>query len=128
MHGYYMIRELARRTRGVWQPSPGSVYPALQRLQKQGLVTGQNDAGKRSFSLTEAGRAEVVAQSCPSSPWEEVMKGINPAALRLQDAIAKMDLAVMQVVQAGTSKQQAAALKVLGESRRRLYAILAEDE
>jgi DNA-binding PadR family transcriptional regulator len=128
MHGYDVIRELARRTRGVWQPSPGSVYPALQRLQKQGLVTGQSDAGKRSFSLTEAGRAEVLARSCQSAPWDEVMNGIAPAALGLQDAIAKMDLAVMEVVQAGTGKQQAAALKVLRESRRRLYSVLAEGE
>src|SRR5277367_6080369 len=38
MHGYEMLTELARRTREVWRPSPGSLYPALQLLEDQGLV------------------------------------------------------------------------------------------
>ena len=55
MHGYEMIQELEERTDGVWRPSPGAVYPALQLLEDQGLVTADAEAGKRLFSLTEPG-------------------------------------------------------------------------
>src|SRR5512146_541265 len=55
MHGYEMIQELEERTDGVWRPSPGAVYPALQLLEDQGLVTADAEAGKRLFSLTDTG-------------------------------------------------------------------------
>src|SRR4249919_1945395 len=58
MHGYEMIQELEERTDGVWRPSPGAVYPALQLLEDQGFVTADAEAGKRLFSLTDTGREE----------------------------------------------------------------------
>ncbi|HEV3367280.1 MAG TPA: PadR family transcriptional regulator, partial [Acidimicrobiales bacterium] len=39
MHGYQIITELTERSGGVWRPSPGSVYPTLQAMEDQGLVT-----------------------------------------------------------------------------------------
>jgi DNA-binding PadR family transcriptional regulator len=54
-----MITELDQRTRGVWRPSPGSVYPTLQLLEDEGLIVGESTGGRRRFSLTEAGRAEA---------------------------------------------------------------------
>src|SRR5215475_12080019 len=56
MHGYEMIQELEERTGGMWRPSPGAVYPALQLLEDQGLVTADAEAGKRLFYLTDSGR------------------------------------------------------------------------
>src|SRR5690349_11374036 len=38
-HGYDLIRELEERSNGMWQPSPGSMYPTLQMLEDQGLLT-----------------------------------------------------------------------------------------
>ena len=40
MHGYEMIQELDERTGGIWRPSPGSVYPTLQLLEDEGLISG----------------------------------------------------------------------------------------
>ena len=128
MHGYEMIQELTERTSGVWRPSPGSIYPALQLLEDEGLVSGQEAEGKRLFSLTEAGRAEADRQPDAPAPWEEVTEGVDPAAFRLRDAVAQVGMAVMQVLHAGSEAQRAKALEVLGDTRRRLYAILAEGE
>ncbi len=55
MHGYQIITEIAERSGGVWHPSPGSVYPTLQALEDQGLVTADQAAGRRVFSLTDEG-------------------------------------------------------------------------
>src|SRR5262245_45884231 len=59
MHGYEMIQELEARTDGLWRPSAGSIYPTLQLLEDEGLVSGEDSDGKRRFSLTDAGRAEA---------------------------------------------------------------------
>ena len=45
MHGYEIIAELSERTEGLWRPSPYSIYPTLQLLEDEGLVTAQADDG-----------------------------------------------------------------------------------
>src|SRR3954451_10099611 len=126
VHGYEVIQELEERTGGVWRPSPGAVYPALQLLEDQGLVTADAEAGKRLFSLTDAGRDEA-AKAGERTPWDDVTAGIDPAQFKLRDALAPIALAAQQVAMAGTPTQLAAAVEILAETRRKLYALLAED-
>ena len=45
---------------GVWRPSPGSVYPALQQLEDEGLIRSEEADGRRLYHLTDAGRAYVA--------------------------------------------------------------------
>ena len=125
MHGYEMIQELEERTDGVWRPSPGAVYPALQLLEDQGLVTADAEAGKRLFSLTESGREEA-AKAGDRKPWDEVTAGIDPSQFKLRDALGPIAIAARQVAIDGTPAQQTAAAEVLAEARRKLYSILAE--
>jgi DNA-binding PadR family transcriptional regulator len=126
MHGYEMIQELENRTGGIWRPSPGSIYPTLQLLEDEDLIAGEEVEGRKRFTLTDAGRAEVERQG-QHAPWEEATAGIAPAAFGLRDAIAQLAEAAWTVGTAGTEAQQTRALEILTESRRRLYAILAED-
>ena len=86
MHGYEMIQELEERTDGVWRPSPGAVYPALQLLEDQGLVTADAEAGKRLFSLTDTGREEA-AKAGDRKPWDDVTEGIDPTQFKLRDTL-----------------------------------------
>jgi DNA-binding PadR family transcriptional regulator len=125
MHGYEMIQELEERTDGVWRPSPGAVYPALQLLEDQGFVTADAEAGKRLYSLTDAGREEA-AKLGDRKPWDEVTAGIDPTQFRLRDALGPIAVAARQVAIDGTPAQQAAAADILLETRRKLYALLAE--
>ena len=127
MHGYEMIQELEARTGGVWRPSPGSVYPTLQLLEDEGLIAGEEGEGRRRFTLTDTGRAEAERQG-QRTPWEEVTAGVAPAAWNLRDAIAQTAQAAWSVGSAGSEAQQGRALEILNDARRRLYAILAEDE
>ncbi|HJV09176.1 MAG TPA: PadR family transcriptional regulator [Acidimicrobiales bacterium] len=127
MHGYEMIQELESRTGGVWRPSPGSVYPTLQLLEDEGLIAGEEGEGRRRFTLTDTGRAEAE-RAGRQAPWEEVTAGVAPAAWNLRDAIAQTAQAAWSVGSAGSEAQQARALEILNDARRRLYAILAEDD
>jgi DNA-binding PadR family transcriptional regulator len=127
MHGYEMIQELEARTGGVWRPSPGSVYPTLQLLEDEGLIAGEEAEGRRRFTLTDAGRAEAERQD-ERAPWEQAVAGVAPAAWSLRSAMGQIIQATWSVANAGTEAQQAKALEILNDSRRRLYAILAEGE
>src|ERR1700754_5070067 len=56
MHGYEMIQALEERTGGRWTPSAGPIYPTLQLLEDEGLVTAEEVEGRKVYSLTESGQ------------------------------------------------------------------------
>ena len=127
-NGYQIMQELEQRSRGVWRPSPGSVYPALQQLQDEGLIRDEAAGSGRTFHLTEQGRAYV--ESHPDevrSPWEELSSEADEPSLDLLGSIRDIAMAVWQVSQAGTPPQIAEAQKLLNETRRGLYRILSGD-
>lgn len=68
-HGYDLIRALSDRSGGGYAPSPGMVYPLLQMLADQSLVTETTDGGARkSFMLTDAGQTEWAARAEAAKP------------------------------------------------------------
>jgi DNA-binding PadR family transcriptional regulator len=125
MHGYQIIQELSARSGGAWSPSAGSVYPTLQLLADEGLIVSAETAGKKVFSLTDAGTAAVAETADQPAPWEEAAaSGAHNGDFR--EAIGKFMPAVFQVGKNGTKAQTDAAIEILDEARKKLYAILAE--
>jgi DNA-binding PadR family transcriptional regulator len=57
MHGYEVMKALEEETRGCYKPSPGTVYPTLQWLEDEGLVTSETVDGKKVYAITDAGRS-----------------------------------------------------------------------
>ncbi|HEU5002531.1 MAG TPA: PadR family transcriptional regulator [Actinomycetota bacterium] len=129
MHGYDLIRELEERSRQMWHPSPGSVYPTLQMLEEQGLLSSVEQDGKRVYSITDEGRAEVTAQEerrGGAQPWDEAREGgerFGP----LFGAMGQLGAAVMQVARAGNSSQAERVTEILTEARKKVYSVLSED-
>src|SRR5215208_2384573 len=71
MNGYQIIQEIASRSGGAWKPSPGSIYPTLQQLEDEGLVTADAQTGRRTFTLTDEGRTYVAEHADEvTAPWE----------------------------------------------------------
>jgi len=125
-HGYELIQEIAERSSGFWTPSPGSVYPTLQALEDEGLVTLEQVEGRRTASLTDAGRTYVEQnREALGEPWAAV-GDMGPALAVRREALALRD-AVGQVARVGTPAQHAAAAAALATARKELYRILAED-
>ncbi|MGO4595585.1 PadR family transcriptional regulator [Leifsonia sp. 2TAF2] len=134
MHGYQIIREIEERSGGSWKPSAGSVYPTLQLLADEGLITAEESNGRKTYALTEAGRA--VAASEASTPWQTGSAGAGAgtgtgagdrrAAGNLPKAGVELAQAAAQVHRTGTPEQVQEAVAVLEEARRKLYSILAE--
>lgn len=127
MHGYEMISELDARTGGLWRPSPGSIYPTLQLLEDEGLIVSETSEGRKRFTLTDAGRAEA-ARAAENAPWQEFADDTVSQAQDFREAAFGIMDALRQVGFAGTDEQRARALEVLTETKRKLYAILADGE
>lgn len=128
-HGYAIMSELTERSGGLWRPSPGSVYPVLQQLQDEGLVSVEESEGRRVFSLTEAGRAHVADhREAIGRPWEMADSGSGRRLRSLGEGMATLGAAVHQVAQLADDAQAARALAVLDEARRAMYRILAGDQ
>jgi DNA-binding PadR family transcriptional regulator len=129
MHGYQIITELAARSGGVWQPSAGSIYPTLQQLQDEGLVSVSEQDGRRTYTLTDSGREEMErATAGRRAPWEELADEVDELAGRLRERAGQVVSAVMQVTSAGSEEQLARAEQLLADARRALYRLLSEDE
>jgi len=128
MHGYEMIKELEERTDGAWTPSPGSIYPTLQLLEDEGLIRGEESGGKRRFLLTEEGAAEQAEKAGEQTPWDAVRADAAPEQMQLAESMKKLHHAIRQAFVAGDAGQQKRIRELLDETRRKLYAILSEEE
>ncbi len=126
MHGYQIITELTERSGGVWRPSPGSVYPTLQALEDQGLVSADQSEGRRVYELTDEGRVEAEAAGDGPPPWEEAARSADRSLVDLKALMGETAAAVWQVARAGDERQIKAVGEILADTRRRVYLILAD--
>jgi DNA-binding PadR family transcriptional regulator len=127
MHGYEMIKELDTRTGGVWRPSPGSVYPTLQLLEDEGLITSEETGGRRRFTLTEAGQQEARAAAA-DAPWNEFSEDAVTSGQDTREAVFGIMNALRQIGFSGNREQWQRAVDILNDTKRKLYALLAEED
>src|SRR6202012_4820510 len=129
-NGYQIIQEISDRTDGVWRPSPGSVYPALQQLEDEGLIRPETaDSGRKAFALTDEGRAYTESHADElAASWNAVTGSVDDGEVQLRQLIRQVMVSVSQVSQAGSAAQVKQAGKVLNDTRRALYRILATDD
>ena len=125
MHGYEMIQELEERTGGRWRPSAGSIYPTLQLLEDEGLVTPEEVEGRKVYALTEAGQEAAPEQTGEARPWEEGDEDSPRFAVRQE--LFRTVGAAKQVARADDEEQMTKAAEILKDARKQLYGILAED-
>jgi DNA-binding PadR family transcriptional regulator len=126
MHGYEMIQQIAERSNGIWKPSPGSVYPTLQLLDDEGLITAsETDGSKKLFVLTDGGRA--AAEKVETPPWDEIAQGADPGHMNLRAAMGQLFGAVAQSAHTASAEQQQRIVEILNTARREIYGILGED-
>lgn len=125
-NGYQMIQDIEQRSRGVWRPSPGSVYPALQQLEDEGLVTANESGGSRTYQLTEEGR-EQAARHAEEAPWEEVARSVSDDRHELRLLWAQLNEAFAHLVRTAGDRQVEEAKQLIKKTRKAVFQILAED-
>ena len=122
-HGYDLMRAIEERSGGIWSPSPGSIYPTLQALEDEGLITFATVEGRKTASITDAGH-EWLAEHGPEV--DGVFKQPEGAAkaIALRQEIHQLRDVVMLVTRQGGDTADE-AVKILAQTRKDLYALLA---
>ncbi|MFK0167460.1 helix-turn-helix transcriptional regulator [Streptomyces sp. NPDC090306] len=84
-HGYEVIRLLEERFQGLYAPSAGTVYPRLAKLETEGLVRHTTEGGRKVYSITDAGRAELADRSGELADLElEIRESVAELAAEIQ--------------------------------------------
>jgi PadR family transcriptional regulator PadR len=77
-HGYAIIASLRERSRGAFELPEGTVYPALHRLERDGLVDSEWDASaarrRRIYRLTAAGASVLAVKR---KDWRDFARGMQ---------------------------------------------------
>lgn len=142
-HGAQIIRDIAQQSTDGWAPDATEVYPMLQLLVDEGLAIVVEEEGRRTYSLSEAGRVEAAplndedAEDAPpwgrsgnqpwAQHWSELMGRYASDRSELPKAAVKLSHAVRQMALSGDDAQRARVATLLDDTRRRIYGILAED-
>ncbi|WP_413103235.1 helix-turn-helix transcriptional regulator [Streptomyces sp. Inha503] len=87
-HGYEVIRLLEERFQGLYAPSAGTVYPRLAKLEAEGLVTHTTEGGRKVYSITDAGRAELADRSGELADLElEIRESVAELAAEIREDV-----------------------------------------
>ncbi len=77
-HGYGLVEALRERSEGVFELAEGTIYPALYRLERQGLVASSWDTvggrKRRMYRLTARGGRELSRQR---SEWRTYVQAVE---------------------------------------------------
>ena len=89
LHGYGVLLRIQQISKNMLQIEQGSLYPALYRLERQGLLTSswrttENNRRARYYALTAAGRRALLTEQ---EKWERQSEAVN-LVLRMP-AVAK---------------------------------------
>ena len=124
-HGYDLMRAIEERSGGGWAPSPGSIYPTLQALEDEGLLTFETVDGRKTASLTEAGKTWVEEHS---DHVEAVFLHAGRATemLALRSEVHGIHEAAMLIARRHNTALAESATAIVATARKDLYRLLAD--
>lgn len=126
-NGYGLIRSVSERTGGVWDPSPGSVYPTLQQLVEEGLIVAQGEGQQVKYALTSEGRTWVAEHPDELQAVWAAIPSRSSAEFAFMESLGKLRGVMRQFRDGATDEQRSAATKELDRTRKALYLILADE-
>ncbi|MCC0096044.1 helix-turn-helix transcriptional regulator [Streptomyces flavotricini] len=107
-HGYEVIRLLEERFQGLYAPSAGTVYPRLAKLEAEGLVTYATEGGRKVYSITDAGRAELADRGGELADLElEIRDSVSELAAEIRDDVRGAAGALRREMRAAASASAA---------------------
>ncbi len=123
--GYQIVRTLQERGHDDRTPGAGAVYPTLQLLADEGLVTAAETDGSKTWTLTTAGHA--AAEAVRNRPAAAQPAGARGSGRRggIARSAGQLAQATALAAQTATDGQNAEIVAALDDARRRILAILA---
>ena len=108
-HGYEVIRLLEERFQGLYAPSAGTVYPRLAKLEAEGLVTHTSEGGRKVYSITDAGRAELAGRDAELDALErEIRDSVSELAAEIREDVRGAAGRVRSEMRAAASRARTA--------------------
>lgn len=137
-HGYELMKLLEERSGGLYEASAGSVYPTLQQLQDQDLVTSEEtEGGKRTYTLTKAGKAQLAEQAeAAESIWKRAEDDEwtgwgdalhHDAAEIMRPAFRLMRTAVKSIARSRDPERADRVREILRNARQEICALDAKE-
>ena len=79
MYGYQIIKELETRSQGYFKFKEGTLYPALHRLERAGLILGKwqvlpGGRQRRYYHITDKGRSILIEKR---DQWRDFLAAMN---------------------------------------------------
>ncbi len=112
-HGYQLMKEMEERSGGMYRASPGSIYPTLQQLEDEGLVTSKRQDGKKVYRITEAGRKELERDPQTvrriwerAEHWEDWSQCMGPETFALLGPAAAVMKATLRAASRARSRPE----------------------
>jgi len=113
VHGYQIMQEITAGSQGAWRPSPGTVHPALQQIEDEGLAAVGPEDGRRVYRLVGAGQKYVEEHREEiDAVLSALGDGVDETWLKTGELIRQVASAAIQVGRAGNIAQQGQVQKV----------------
>lgn len=124
-HGYDLMRHFSEQ--GWGRLAAGSLYPVLAALEQQGYVEGKDEGGKRTYRITDKGRARLgdVADDLAGELEDEDPPDAPNDGLR--EALRRLSAAVSQAAGAAQPQTTAKIAERLDALRKEIYMLLANE-
>ena len=112
-HGYELMRQLEERSGGIYNASAGTVYPTLQQLEDEGLISSDSKEGKRVYAITEAGSEELKREDetvrriwWRARRWAGWRNAFDPDAAEIRGPAERLVKAAFRAVAGETASQE----------------------
>lgn len=101
MYGYEIIKKLEKKFSGYWKPKTGTIYPALEKLEKNKSVTSKVEfrdktPDRKHYAITDKGQSEIAESMIHWSKMAEIIENhweTHQAVFRHKGEISKDELA-----------------------------------
>ena len=123
LNGYQIMTAVAEKTMDAWLPSPGAIYPSLNQLEADGLISATQSDGQKVYTLTEAGA--TAADQVPQEPWAE-WTPTPTQRITMMEQFRNLGITVRFAGQTATPDQLTAIASQLESTRKALLAIMAD--
>jgi len=96
-HGYELMKALETRSGGSYKVSAGTMYPALQQLEDEGMIVSEQKNGKRVYQLTDLGKGELGREGATvdeiwrrASRWGDWAQWMGPQAVVIAGPLGEL--------------------------------------
>ncbi|HKF42334.1 MAG TPA: PadR family transcriptional regulator [Thermoanaerobaculia bacterium] len=131
-HGYELIKQFEVRSGGLYRASAGTVYPTLQLLEDEGLITSETVDGKKVYRITPEGEAELERESDTvdeiwgrAERWEEWSRWMGPQAFIVAGPLGHLVKEALKAAQAAgdSPERQQRVREILERARKELSSL-----